>query len=213
MSLFKGNGKGSHERPLSLPLNIKCSDRLTEAWRSVWNRSWVNMVGLCGGFGASLAMVIMRSHSCALAVQCCRLMTLAPFIPLPFNYHPIWSLQFLLPQQWRENSLLRTSKPVWTLKNPPYSNRSSKDSGYSDCQLGVPTRPIRSQRKIDVSKRDTEESTVLWRVLKHFMPLDQYATISLPLAVVFEGQTIILKGVTHLRVVRCWSWVPFDDTF
>lgn len=156
---------------LSLPLNIKCYDRLTEAWRSVWNRSWVNMVGLCGGFGASLATVIMRSHSCALTVQCCRLMTLAPFIPLPFNYYPIWSLLFLLPQQWRENSLLRTSKPVWTLKNPPYSNRSSKDSGYSDCQLGVPTRPIRSQRKIDVSKGDTEESAVLWRVLKDFMPL------------------------------------------
>lgn len=29
----------------------------------------------------------------------------------------------------------------------------------------------------------------------------------------FEGQTIILKGVTHLWVLRCWSRVPFDDTF
>lgn len=176
LSLFKGNRKGRHERPLPLSLNIKCSDTLTEAWSSIWNRSWVNMVGLCEGSGASLATAIMRSHSRGLAEQCCRLMTLAPFIPLPFNCHPVWSLLFLLPQQWRENLLLRSSKLVWTLKKKkPYSKCSSKDSGYSDCQLGVPTRPIRSQRKIDVSKKDTEESAVLWRALKHFMPLDYTA--------------------------------------
>lgn len=119
----------------------------------------------------SLAMAIMRSHSCALAVHCCRVMTLAPFIPFSFN-DPIWSLLFLLPQQWRECSLLKTSKPIWTLKYPPYSYCSSKDIGYIDCQLRVPTRPISSQRKIDVSKGNTEESAVLWRVLKYFMPLD-----------------------------------------
>lgn len=67
-------------------------------------------------------------------------------------------------------------KLVGTLKSPPYSNCISKDGGHNDCQLGFPTRPIRSQRKIDVSKTDTEESAVLWRVLKHFTPLDYNAS-------------------------------------
>ncbi len=129
LSLFKGNGKERHERPSSLSLNIKCSDWLTEAWGSMWNSSSENMVGFCEGIGASLATVIMRSHSYGLPVLCFKLMTLAPFIPLAFNYSPIWSLLFLLPQQWRKNSLLRTSKPVWTLKNPPIATAAQRTAG------------------------------------------------------------------------------------
>lgn len=171
------------------------------------------MVGLCGGVGASLAAVIMRSHSCALAVCVVESwhghrLYLSHSITIPSGR---W--RFCCHSSGERIHFWGTSKPVWTLKKPPYSNHSSKDRGYSDCQLGVPTSPIRSQRKIDFSKGDREESAVLWRVLKHFMPLDYNATIFLPLALVFEGQTVILKGVTHLWVVRCWGWVPFDDTF
>lgn len=159
MSLFKGTRKRRHKSPPPPPWT---SSALTaaEVWRSLWNTGWVNMLGLYRGSGISLTMTIMRSHSGAFTLQCCRLMTLAPFLTLPFN-DLVWSLWFLLLQRWRENSLLRTSKLVWTLKNPPYSYCSSKDNGYSDCQLGVPTRPISSQRKIDVSKGCIEKSAVL----------------------------------------------------
>lgn len=157
---------------LPLFLKIKSSESLTKACKSIWNRSWTKMVGLCETFGASLTIVITKRHSCGLAVQCCRHwlhLYCSHSITNPsghccFCCHSseerihFWGLQ-----SWFECS------------NLPDSNWSSKDSGYSDFQLGVPMRPIRSQRKIDVSKRDAQESAVLWRALKHFIPVDYNA--------------------------------------
>lgn len=159
---------------LSLSLNIKCSNPLTKAWWSVWNKGWVNMVGLCEHFGTSLAMVIRRSHWCGLysVVLLWHWLHfyLSHSITIPSGHSRFCChsseerIHFWGLQSWFERS------------NLPYSSCSSKDSEYSDCQLGVPMRAIRSQRKIDVSKRDIEESAVLWRVLKYFMSLDYNAS-------------------------------------
>lgn len=154
---------------LPLSLNIKCSKSLTKARRSIWNRSWAKLVGLCETFGTSLAIALTKRCSCGRAAQYCR-----QWIHL-YSSHSITNpsghccfcchsseerIHFWGLQSWFERS------------NLPYSNRSSKDSEYSDCQLGVPMRPIRSQRKIDVSKRDAQKSAFLWRVLKYFIPWD-----------------------------------------
>lgn len=100
----------------------------------------------------------------------------------------------------------------WMLDSP-YSSSSSKDSGYGECQLGFPTRLIRSARKMDVSKRGHRRKCCFMKATKTFYATGLQCTLAQPLAFVFEGQTIILKGVTHVWVVRCWNRVPFHDTF
>lgn len=165
---FKVNGKGRHERPPSFSEHqvLKVSNK---ACRFIWNRSWTKLVNLRETFGTSLAIVITKHCSYGLVVQNCRQwlhLYCSHSITNPsghccFCCHSSEErILFCRLQSWFERS------------NLPYSNCSSKDSEYSDCQLGVPMRPIRSQRKIDLSKRDTQKSAVLWRVLKHFIPLD-----------------------------------------
>lgn len=132
-----------------------------------------NKTGLCETFGATLAKVITQPCSCGLAVQCCR-----------HRLHLYCSHSITDPSGYCRFCCHSSEERIhfWALQsrfersNLPYSNCSSKDSGYSDCQLGVPMRPIRSHRKIDVSKRDTQESAGLWRILKHFIPLDYNAS-------------------------------------
>lgn len=97
-----------------------------------------------------------------------------PFIPLLYSIIPSGCrCFFFLLQQLKKKSLLTTSKASLTLKrNPhpssPFSCCGSKDGGYADCQLGVPTSAISTQRKTDLSKGNPEESAVLWRGHKMF---------------------------------------------
>lgn len=91
-----------------------------------------------------------------------------------FN-HPIWlplfCFFFLLQQ--RKKKSLDDFKGSFDAQRPPhphplFSCCGSKDGGYADCQLGVPTSAISTQRKTDVSKGNPEESAVLWRGHKMF---------------------------------------------
>lgn len=131
----------------------------TEAPRSIWIS---NMVGVLGGFAISLAVAGIRRSAVAIHTS------------ILFN-RPIWSrLFFLLPQQWRKkkSDFWRLQRRFWRSNAPtpppPLSCCSSKDGGYADCQLGVPTSAISTQRKTDVSKGNPEESAVLWRGHKMF---------------------------------------------
>lgn len=147
-------------------------------------------------------------------VQPCGLVALAPFI------HPVWRTHLVLSlsaaaavRRWI--TFFKVS--LNSQKIPTYGYRSSKDSGPSDCQLGVPKRPISSQGrgKKQTFQRRTQEKkkSVLWRALKNFMPPDYNSGIFLPLLGVSEGQTVILKGLAYLRAVRRWVPAPFDDAF
>lgn len=131
----------------------------TEAPRSIWIS---NMVGVLGGSAISLAVAGIRRSAVAIHTS------------ILFN-RPIWSLLFfLLPQQWRKKKVtfddFKDGFDAQTPLNPhpSLSCCSSKDGGYADCQLGVPTSAISTQRKTDVSKGNPEESAVLWRGHKMF---------------------------------------------
>lgn len=132
----------------------------TEAPRSIWIS---NMVGVLGGSAISLAVAGIRRSAVAIHTS------------ILFN-RPIWSLLFFFAAtavKEKKKWLLTTSKAVLMLKrpstpHPSLSCCSSKDGGYADCQLGVPTSAISTQRKTDVSKGNPEESAVLWRGHKMF---------------------------------------------
>lgn len=90
---------------------------------------------------ASLAGTVMRR---VLWVQPCGLVALAPFKYPSRLAHPSGPLAFCCCSSEEMNHVLQ-SRFQQSEKSPPYSYRSSKDSGPSDCQLGVPKRPISSQ--------------------------------------------------------------------
>lgn len=102
-----------------------------------------------------------RAATPALVVQPCE--ALAPFVPLCSiipSGRAVFFFFFAATAE-KQKVTFEDFKGSLTLKRPPYSCCGSKDGGYADCQLGVPMRAISSQRKIDVSKGNPEESAVL----------------------------------------------------
>ena len=87
----------------------------------------------------------------------------APFLPLLFNYNPAF-LDMVGPFPATTAKRTLSSKDFKACLNVPvpHSNRGSKDSGHSDCQLEAPTRPIMSQRNREVSKRGTKEKVLFY---------------------------------------------------
>lgn len=130
---------------------------------------------------SNMVLVLQGSAAVGSAVAGIRRSEVASRTSTLFN-RPIWSRLyfllyiFLLPQQWRIKShFWRLQRRFWRSNAPQpappsslLSGCGSKDSGYADCQLGVPTSAIRTRRKTDVSKGNPEESAALWRGHKMF---------------------------------------------
>lgn len=106
---------------------------------------------------------------CVLGVQPCGLVALAPFKYPSCLAHPSGPLCFCCCSSSEMNHVLQSQ--FEQSKIPPYSYCSSKDNGPSDCQLGVPKRPISSQgrgKKTHVSKENTREKKYFMDSVKKF---------------------------------------------
>lgn len=150
-----------------LPVNIKCSDSQQRQEGPYGLGTWQ---GVLGGSAVSLAMAKKKpKNGRPLLLSQCSLVKLLPLSYLSIqSTHLVGTVFFFAATAEKQKVTFENFKGSLTLKRPPYSCRGSKDGGYADCQLGVPMRAISSQRKIDVSKGNPEESAVLWRGHKIF---------------------------------------------